>query len=145
MPRPDSSQGSLFEPRPAAAGALNFDAQLRAAISDSIDRSRLPRQLIAEEMERLLGTDPDYPVSKALIDAWTAPSRSGWRLPALYVPAFCAATEDDRVLRLIVGKSGAKLMDDEAESELGRLEAEALQIRERQKLLRAQLRERGRR
>ncbi|MGD9539052.1 MAG: hypothetical protein AB7P52_17605 [Alphaproteobacteria bacterium] len=108
--RKDPRQGSLFEPETSGAtGSLQFDAALRATLSDSVSASGKSREAIAAEMERLLGSDPDYTVSRATLDAWTAPSRQQWRMPALYLPAWTREA-GPAVLELIARRSGFLLV-----------------------------------
>jgi len=123
----DPRQGALFSPNAArepAKGSLNFDRELRAAMAEAVKQSGKPREVIAEEMEELLGSDPDYPISKALLDAWTAPSRSDWRFPVIYLPAFISVTGADWLLDRLAERCGRIAIGDEEarDMEIGRLQ-----------------------
>jgi hypothetical protein len=41
-------------------------------------------------------------ISKQMLDGYAAPSKEAARFPAAYTPAFCKATGDDRLLRLLL-------------------------------------------
>ncbi|MGH6883216.1 MAG: hypothetical protein ACREFM_20000, partial [Hypericibacter sp.] len=117
----DSRQHRLFdEGRSApAAGSLQFDREWRAALSEAIAKSELKREAIAARMEELLGSDPEYPVSKALLDAWTAPnSKAAWRFPLTYLPAFIEATGARWLLDRIAFKCGCSIMDEGARDDV---------------------------
>jgi hypothetical protein len=106
--KPDPRQGGLFgettDPAPQAFSAA--DAQLRRALSNAIKKSGKSREQIAAEMEEVGGSDPDVPVSRAMLDAWTAPSRGSWRFPAIYLAAFIHVTGADNLLEQIVAQRG---------------------------------------
>jgi hypothetical protein len=114
--RSDARQLALdgfFEvPKPIdpAPGSQNFDHELRGALHKAIKDSPLPREEIAAEMDRLLGSDPDYPVTKATLDSWTAPSRTDWRFPLLYLPAFVQVTGAHWVLELVARRCGCTVL-----------------------------------
>lgn len=115
-PASDPRQGALFAAIPATTpskGSLNFDRELRAAMGDATAASGKSRKAIAEEMEELLGSDPDYPVSRALLDAWTAPSRTDWRFPLIYLPAFIQATGADWLLDRLAQRCGRVVISGE--------------------------------
>lgn len=133
----DSRQHNLFAATPAAAGSLNFDMELRAALSEAIAESQKTREEIAAEMERLLGSDPNYPVSRATLDAWTAPSRTDWRFPLLYLPAFVAATGAHDLLDTIARKCGRMVVTraDAAVAEIGQVDAAMERLKRRRRLL----------
>lgn len=104
--RIDTRQMSLFDvlqstaqkdPDEIIEGQLNISEKLRQLIKRAISRSGLSRHQIAGEMSHLLGTE----ISKTTIDSWTAESKSGHRIPAEYLPAFCRVTGDREPLRLL--------------------------------------------
>lgn len=131
--QPDPRQGGLFDcracagpPAARATGSLQFDAAWREALSHAIAESGLTREQIAAEMERLVGNDPEYPISKAMLDAWTAPSRGAWRFPVIYLPAFVAVTGAHCLLEMICRRCDrVAVTDEEARHiELGRVKRE---------------------
>ncbi len=83
-------------------GSANIREQLRLAMAEAIKRCELSRWEIAGKMSHLLGVE----VSKYQIDAWTAESKEGHRLPAEYLPAFCRVTGDNRPLRMMAETAG---------------------------------------
>lgn len=130
----DYRQHNLFEvAAPPADGSLNFDAELRALLSEAIASSGKSREEIAARMERLLGSDPNYPVSRATLDAWTAPSRTDWRFPLLYLPAFIIATGAHELLEAIARRCGRLVVTDEERDdiELGRVTKQLHQLQAR--------------
>lgn len=122
----------------AGPGSLACDGEWRAALTKAIGDCGKGRAQIAAEMEELVGSDPDYPISRALLDAWTAPSRTGHRFPVIYLPALIHATGAVWLLDLIARKCGRTVVTGEQAiaAELGMLEAEEAHIRERRRQLR---------
>jgi len=83
-------------------GRLSIAERLRQALAVAIRSCNLSRHQIAGEMSHLLGCE----VSKTTIDAWTAESKEGHRIPAEYLPAFCKATGDLTPIRIIAETGG---------------------------------------
>jgi len=140
----DARQGWLFgDPNSPAErpGEGNFDAEWRRLLNAAIAGSGKSREAIAAEMEELLGGDPDYAISAATLNAWTAPSRSGWRFPAIYLPAFVAATGAHWMLDGLAKRCGRQVITGEqaAQMRLGALLAKKEQLRREERELRAQL------
>lgn len=107
-------------------GTLNIEHELRAWLNQAIKDSRLGRDQIGAKMTELLGgDDEDFHVSKAMLDAWTGQSRTSWRFPLSYLPAFIAATGAYWLLDRIAQKCGCRtLVGEEALfAEYGRLDA----------------------
>lgn len=90
-----------------AEGSLNMRDLLRRALCEDIKHSPLSRWEIAGRMSHLVGAE----ISKYTIDAWTAESKEGHRMPAEYVPAWCKALDSRRVLRVISDTAGTFVMD----------------------------------
>lgn len=111
---------------PSGEGAANVGGGLRLALVEAIKGCPLSRWEIAGQMSHLLGQD----VSKYSLDAWTAESKDGHRMPAEYLPAFCLATGDNRPLRLLAEMAGLFALPgpDALRSEIRRLEEDAKQI-----------------
>jgi hypothetical protein len=76
----------------------NFDAKIRRTLDDSIRRSG-GRPQIRVRMCGLTG----HSISINMLNQWLAPGRELARFPVLYVDAFCEATGDDTLKRLILG------------------------------------------
>ena len=83
-------------------GSANIRERLRMAVVEAIKQCPLSRWEIAGKMSHLLGVE----VSKYQIDAWTAESKEGHRLPAEYMPAFCMVTGDNGPLRMMAETAG---------------------------------------
>lgn len=76
----------------------------RATISDC----QLSRPQIAEEMSRILTED----ITLSHINNWAAASKKSWRIPLEYAAAFCAVTNDYRVIKAAFAGSGINILDD---------------------------------
>jgi hypothetical protein len=143
--RPDPRQILMaLDGSRAPAGSLNWDAELRAALSEAISLSGLSRAEIAAAMEQALGHDPHYPIGVSTIDAWTAPSRTDWRFPLLYLPAFIEATGATWLLTRVAAKSGHRVVTgkDALGAELGAVLAQQDDLKERARNLRKAMRSR---
>ncbi len=93
-------------------------------------------------MTMLLGADEDgFRVTKAILDAFTAPSRGDWKFPLLYLPAFIKATGAVWLLDLIAEKCGCKMLVGEEAllAKWGALELQEQRIRTEKARLRKAL------
>lgn len=144
----DQRQRSLFDDAAdngagerLPTGRLNIDIEWRAALNDAIDESGLTRDVIAAEMTRLLGADPRYSISKANLDAWTAGSRTAWRFPVIYLPAFIEVTGASWLLDRLARMHGRHVVDDDTLrlAEIGRTECEIDRLQGRSRTIRDSL------
>lgn len=104
----DPRQASLFDASsttPAGTGR-DLDLEWRAWLNEAIKQCPRSRAEIAAEIKRLIGDDPDYPISVALLNAWTAASKTDYRFPLIYLPAFIRATGADWLLERLASKLG---------------------------------------
>lgn len=83
-------------------GSASIIEPLQRALNLSIKQSNLSRHQIAGEMSHLVGVE----ITKAMIDAWTAASKTAWRMPAEYIPAFCLVTKNNAALDVINEAAG---------------------------------------
>jgi len=114
-------------------GALNHHTQFCHSLTNAIKASGYSRFEIAGRMSHLLGIE----ITKFMIDSWTCESKDGHRLPAEYLPAFCAATESREPLRMLSELAGMYcLPGPEA------LRAEIHKLSEEEKLIRIEKRKR---
>lgn len=128
--RIDINQGSIFDLLQAATeqpaeqlpGSLDIDRQFREAISLDLKGCTLSRYGVAARMSELTGQE----ISKAMLDAWTAESKENHRFPAIFLPAFCAATGQTRAMQLACRASGSFLLPggDALRAEIRRLDEE---------------------
>lgn len=113
---PDPRQPSFFDIPDApsrAPASLNIAAELRAGIAQAIKECPKSRPQIAAEMTELLWGDAageEGEVTVHMLNAWTAPSRTEWRFPLEYLPAFVVATGGIAVLDRIATKCGCKIL-----------------------------------
>ncbi|HBJ88013.1 MAG TPA: hypothetical protein DDZ88_29985 [Verrucomicrobiales bacterium] len=130
----DINQGSIFDilrqaqdgnlslGENAAAGSLDIDRQFREAVSLDLKGCPLSRYGVAGKMSELLGQD----ITAAMLNSWTAESHNGHRFPAIFLPAFCAATGQSRAMQLVGRASGSFLLpgSDALRAEIRRLDEE---------------------
>ncbi|MHB1183360.1 MAG: hypothetical protein ACYC4A_01490 [Desulfobulbia bacterium] len=111
---------------PSGEGAANVRERLRLAMCAAIKSCPLSRWEIAGRMSHLLGQE----ISKYQIDAWTAESKDGHRMPAEHLPAFCLVTADHGPLRILAETAGLFALPgpDALRSEIRRLQEEAKKI-----------------
>ena len=76
----------------------DHDLKLRTLIADILHGCPKSRDQIADEMSAITGRK----ITKQMLDGYVAPSKDAARFPAAFVPAFCKATGDDRLLRLLL-------------------------------------------
>ena len=110
--RIDSGQLSLLDliekitstthPQPPPEGSLDIKNSFLGIINNAIKESSSSRWEIAGAMSAFMGTE----ITKYMLDSWTAESKDGHRFPAIYIPAFCRATEDTTPVRMLAEKSG---------------------------------------
>ena len=118
-------------------GGLNVDARLRGAVSEALRRCPLSRYQVAASMSEMMGVE----VTRYQLDSWTAETKRDHRFPAAYLPAFCLATGDWDVLKMLAEAGGKRVYTDphvDVAVQIGSLEA---QIREREAELREQKRQ----
>lgn len=144
----DARQGWLFGAQAAQNApprrVEHFDTQWRQLMNAAITESGKSRADIVAEMEQLLGEDPEYPVSKAMLDAWTGASRTGWRFPVIYLPAFMTVTGAYWLLDGLAKRCGRTVVTNEQvlAAELGQAIAEEERIKQRRRELQRRLKAR---
>lgn len=115
------------------AGAVDLDVPLREALSDALKHSDFDRYQVAAEMSRLTGRD----ISKYMLDAYTAESRSDHNFPFRYAAAFEQATGSYALTNLLAKARGCKVLVGEEAllAEFGRIEQMEGDLRKRKKAL----------
>ena len=136
----DTLSGELFDiPRAPAlvGGSLDYASELRHCLSEALKKSPKSRYEIAARMSELTG----YDITKAMLDAWTAESRSPWRFPFEYAAAFEVACESICLQELLCRKRGSQILQGEESllTELGRLDREEQQVKQRRLAIRKYL------
>lgn len=119
-------QASQAPQRQRDEGSLNVHGRFCRSLTAAINASGLSRWEVAGRMSHLL----DSEITKFQIDAWTAESKDGHRMPAEYLPAFCVATGNSEPLRVLSEASGFFCLPgaDALRSELQKLDEEAKRI-----------------
>jgi hypothetical protein len=119
------------------AGSLDYSVELAHALSDALKKSPKSRYEIAARMSELVG----HEISKAMLDAWTAESKPGWRFPFEYAAAFEVATETTCLQELLCRKRGSRILEGEEAllAELGRLDRDEQQVKQRRQAIRKYL------
>lgn len=141
----DTATLGLFDfpqtPAPAE-GSLDYATELRCVLSDALKKSPLSRYQIAAIMSELTGQD----ISKSMLDAWTAESKTPWRFPFEYAAAFEAACGSICLQELLGRKRGTRVLvgEDMLLAELGRVEKEKAELAVRERDIKAQIRGKAR-
>ena len=121
---------------PKKPGAYDVAAEIRGWASAALKGSPRSRYQIAADMSELIGTE----VTKSMLDAWTAESKEGHRLPAEFIPALCAATNNYDYFevcgRLLGGRffTGMEALDAQAGQVQAQIEDLKRQLRDITKL-----------
>jgi len=95
--------------------------RIKDAIAESIKGSGMKRYVVAGKMSELLGAE----VTESMLNAYTAESKEGYRMPAEYIPVFCKIVKYYTVLEILVSASGCRMIksEDAYYLEIGRLQA----------------------
>ncbi len=144
-----SNQPSLLDliesakPAPNRPGAYDVAAQIREALTAAIKSTppNVTRNQIAATMSDLTGTV----ITRTMLDAWTAESKDGHRIPAEFVPAFCRATNDYRLYDVLTEPVGGRFFKGRAAlvAEAGQIEAQINALKDRKRELQRHLAELG--
>ncbi|HBG06290.1 MAG: hypothetical protein A2075_12025 [Geobacteraceae bacterium GWC2_58_44] len=115
-------------------GRLNMNAQISAAIKAGIRKAPKSREAIAEEMEELAGER----ITVCMINNWTADSHPH-DMPGRFYSAFCAATGDVELIRLLAEGAGVFMLPgpDALRAEIQKLDEQSreLQAQKKKRLL----------
>lgn len=139
-PLVDALTVDMFDiPRAPAptAGSLDYSVELAHTLSDALKACPKSRYEIAARMSELVGQE----ISKTMLDAWTAESKSGWRFPFEYAAAFEAACESTCLQELLCRKRGSRILEGEEAllAELGRLDRDEQAVKQRRHAIRKYL------
>lgn len=123
----------LTQPAPPGPGAYDISAELRATISQALKDCPDSRHMVAARMSELTGAE----ITKSMLDAWTAESKEQHRFPAEYLPAFCLATNNHKIVDVIVRPLGGRFFQGRAalDAEAGQLSARIKDMQEQLKNL----------
>lgn len=136
----DQLTPDLFEipvaPAPTG-GSLDYSAELRHVLSQAVKESPQSRYEIAARMSELTGQD----ISKSMLDAWTAESKSLWRFPFEYAAAFEAACETTCLQELLGRKRGSRILVGEETllAELGRIHKQRDELVKRERAIKQRI------
>lgn len=141
MTRRDRLTTDLFAvPQPAApvAASMDYRATVAHLLADMLAACGMDRYEVAARASRLAGKD----VSKYMLDAYTAPSREEFNLPAWLVPVTEAVCNDHRVTAWLAGVGGGRLYlgADALAAELGRIEQQRDALHDSARVLKDTLR-----
>lgn len=130
----------LFEIPTAPApigGSLDYATELRHVLSAALKSSPFSRYDIAARMSELTGQD----ISKPMLDAWTAESKTPWRFPFEYAAAFESACGTTALQELLGRKRGSRILVGEETllAELGRVEQAKAQLAHRERELKKRI------
>lgn len=94
-----------FDQRVATLAFASYDQAIRRTMREAVPYSR--RHEVCKKMSDFVG----HQISIHMLNAWIAPGRERTRFPVVYVEAFCRATGDDRLKRLILGPALRELLE----------------------------------
>ena len=127
----DENQLNLFDlieeinPRKFASPEYQAETKpltlrMKEAIAEAIKGSGLKRYAIAGQMSEQIGTE----ITESMLNAYTAESKEGYRMPAEYLPVFCRIVKDYSVLEILVAAAGCRMIksEDAYYLEIGRLQ-----------------------
>ena len=80
------------------ANSADYDLTVRTVFAEALRRCSKSRDQIADEMSAITVRK----ITKQMLNGYAAPSKEAARFPAAFIPAFCKATGDDRLLRLLL-------------------------------------------
>ena len=120
-------------PMPSLPGQLDLDIPLRDTLAEALKRCAHDRHAVAAEMSRLTGRD----VSKSMLDAYTAESRSDHNFPFRYAAAFETVTGSFGLTNLLAAARGCKVFvgKEALLADLGRIETMELELRQQRATL----------
>lgn len=120
----------LAAPEP---GGLNISLRFTDALSQAMRKCKISRYQVAAQMSELTGDD----ISKTMLDAYTAQSKEYHRFPAIWLPAFKAATGSCEPLAILAEASNCHLLTGEEAiyAEIARLERKEEEIRRKKEFL----------
>ncbi|SRR6266404_2288662 len=105
----ESGRKTILSPtldqRVATLAFSSLDQAIRSAMREAVPYSC--RSEICKKMSDFVG----HPISIHMFNAWIAPGRERARFPLIYVEAFCRATGDDRLKRLMLGPALRDLLE----------------------------------
>lgn len=101
-------QAELFSAATRHPASLDVDLTLRMTVTQILRDCKKSRETIAEEMTFLTGVK----VTDHMLYCYSAESKEAHRFPAAFIPAFCRATGDYRLLSALVAKLGARVIDE---------------------------------
>jgi hypothetical protein len=88
-------------------GTYNDDAFTRALLADAIKRCGKSREQIAGHMSYLLATK----ITSEMLNRFTGESKQAQGFPFAWARAFCAATDDWRLIQHLAEQAGFLLLD----------------------------------
>jgi hypothetical protein len=88
------------------SGRFNRDLAVRNCLTESIRQCSKSREQLADELSELTGRL----VSVAHLNDWCAPSKHQFRFPASHILAFCKATGDNSLSRLLLTPRDAAMI-----------------------------------
>lgn len=141
----DDRTPDLFDVPVAPApveGSMQIAAEVCGVLNGMIDDAIAGRVIrnrydLAARMSELTGCE----ITKAQIDAWTGVSKSAWRFPLEYGPAFEVACNSNGLQELFARKRGTRVLvgEDSLLAELGRIHTSREELKQRERQLKARI------
>lgn len=122
-------------PGPLDPGSKAVGREIKRLISEGIKRSGLSRYQVAARISELVGWD----LTKTMLDAYTAESKAGHRVPAEILPAFCLATGYYMPLKALSEAAGGAFLETEqvVYAELAAVDEQISRLKEHQRKLKS--------
>ena len=92
-----------------AAETKPLGLRIKESIAEAIKGSGLKRYAIAGQMSEMLGTE----ITESMLNAYTAESKEGYRMPAEYLPTFCRIVKDYTPLEVLTAAAGCRMIKSE--------------------------------
>jgi hypothetical protein len=128
---------SGLEPPSGTPGSFSISAHLKGLLSEGIRQSGMSRYEVAAKISELLG----WELSKAMLDAYTAESKDGHRVPAEILPAFSFVTGYYEPLRMLCETAGGQFLGGEhtVYAEMARVHKQIEDLKARERVLKGRL------
>ena len=129
---------SKFRHPDYAAETKPLALRMKESIAEAIKGSGMKRYAIAGQMSEMLGAE----ITESMLNASTAESKEGYRMPAEYLPTFCRIVKDYTPLEVLTAAAGCRMIksEDVYYLEIGRLQAVEKAARKKHMALTRELR-----
>jgi hypothetical protein len=127
----------ILNPTIKLEGGMNIGIKIKNLISESLKKCPYSRHGIVVRMSEITGKEITYHA----LNSWTAESKDQHRFPAEFLSAFCQATGDYSILKLIANAAGGYFIEGKEAiyTRLGRIQAEESRLQKEKQEIQKQL------